>query len=288
MILVPMLRLIVARRLDVVRGLVDDAHAHGSHVGQELVRQGLGDRHRGHEVLDDDELLDLLRREVGRDVTNRVRHAMRGSLAGDDQFVRDREELEEVRVELGPRISGHRHVRLHRTVVLRIRVGALGDEVDHPAACRRPLVEFLPDIRHQIVPGGADEAVGRPDHERVTPVGLEGTDVLEIPGLLGRICRAPDALLDVGIGDHGEGSRVVALAVDPHARVCNVNGLVGVEREVEHFHPRPDAVDELGHAAGVDIGAGDEQRALGVAEVHLPIDAENVNTTWITHETRRS
>lgn len=272
--------------LDVVRGLVDDANTHGSHVGQELVGEGLGDGNRGHEVLDDDELLHLLGREVGSDVANRVRHAMRGRLAGDDQFVGDREELEEVRVELGAGVRGDSDVRLHGGVVFGIRVRTFGDVVDHPATRRRPLVEFRPDIRHQIVTGGADQTVGRPDHQRVTPVGLEGADILQIPALLVRVSSAPDALLDVGVADDGERCRVIPLAIDPHAGMRDVNGLMGVEGEVEHFHPRPDAVDELGHAAGVDIGAGDEQRALGVAEVNLPVNAENVDTTRITHEMR--
>ena len=272
---------------EVVRGLVDDANAQRGHVGQELVGERRGDGNRGHEVPDDHELADLLRGEVVRDVADRIRHTVRGGLAGDDQFVGDREELEEVRIELGAGVRGNSNIRLHGGVVFGVRVRALRDEVDHPAAGRGPLVEFRPDARHQIVPGGPDEAVRGPDHQRVTPVGFEGANVLQIPALLGRFSRAPDALFDVIDGDRGERRGMVAILAEPHARMGNVDGLVGVEGEVEHFHSRPDAVDELGHAASVGISAGDEQRPLGGAEVDLPVNTENVDTTS-THGMKRN
>lgn len=213
---------------------------------------------------------------------------MRGGLPRDDQLVGDSEELEEVRIELGAGVRGDRDICLHGGVVLGVGMGTLRDEVDHPTLGDRPLVELHPNVGHQVVPGGTDEAVRWPDHQVITTVGLEGADVLKVPALLGRVCRAPNTLFDIGDGDDGKRRRRISLAVDPHARMCNVNGLVGVESEVKHLHSRPDAGDEPGHTAGVDVGAGDEQCALGIAEIDLPIDAEDVDTLCgSTHEKKR-
>jgi len=247
-----------------------------THVVQEVVRQLLGNRHRGHEVGEDHELADFSVREVRGDVAHRVGHAVRRGLAGDDQLVSHTEGAQQVGVELRRGILRDLDVRLHGRIVLREGLTALGNIVHRTQGSARPVGQRIPDLRHDVGAFMPDAAVLRPHHEVVPAVGLERLDVVLEPGLMLRLDSAPHPGLHVVDGDGRKRRRRLAILSHPHAGVRNVRHLMGVEGQVEHVNLGPDTADEFGHADGVGVGAGHEKRTGGAAEVILPVNAEDV------------
>lgn len=69
---------------------------------------------------------------------------------------------------------------------------------------------------------------------------------------------------------------MVAVRVNPKDRMGHVHQLVGIERHVDVGQFPAVLADECGEPADVAVGTAYEQRALGVAEVDLRIDDEEM------------
>lgn len=263
-------------------------------------------RHRRHAVAQDVHL-GRERRVLGEDlveeVLDRALHAVTGRLTADDQRVRLHQLADERDVALRSlerqhlgrraRVGARHHFGLEHGVVLGEEVVAL-----HLEPTRAPadvLVEQhrFRDHADQVVAGRAEEAVRRPERQRVLALLLElPAVVLHVLEQVGVVALEPDvrdhgarpvlALLHVRGRDLLERERLhrVAVLVFPRFRGEDLERPVGVERRVDLADQAEVAVEELDEAnAVVDRAtaapATDEERPLRIAEVVLVVDAKD-------------
>jgi hypothetical protein len=247
------------------------------HVGEHRAAGLVGNRAGG--VFQQDELLDVLLAELRDDIANRVGNAMRQSLASDENHVGLLKTLNERRVDIGGRVARVGNVRLDDAVVLRERIAALRHEVNHAEVLVAPVRQGLAEDRMNRVTRRADKAVRWPDDEHVTSARLEGLDVIDGTLLPARIERLPLRIRpgNVVLRNHRERGRMIAVCVNPENRVGDVNDLVRVKRDANIVNLVAVLLDHCGQASHVLLGTLDVKGTVGVTEINLRVDNEELD-----------
>lgn len=220
----------------------------------------------------------MLVTDVVRDLGDRGLHAVRERLTSDDDHVGLGQHADEVGVQGRGGILRVRNLGHHAAVVLGPGVASLGDVIGHGEVLALPTLQGLGEIGVDVVPPGADQAVGRPHEQRVVALALQRARVLQGAGAEAGVAGGPDPVLDVVGGDEGERRGRVALGVHPPGRVRDVDEAVRVEGHVDVLELATDTIEHGGQALHVVIGTGNRKGCTSdVAEVVLGIDDERVN-----------
>lgn len=253
-------------------------HALVLHLGDEILLQLFEARNGARGVLQEDKFRDVaVVAEVVRDVADGVRKAVATGFPGDQDDVGPLESADQPGIDLRRRIFGVRNVSLDRAVMLGPRVRSLGHEVDRAEFLLLPLVERDLERGGDVVARVSDDAVRRPDAQRVPSVLLQRLHVVERPLLPAWLGGAPQAARDVSSCDDGKRIRVIPGLVHPKDRVGDGNEMVTVEGDVDHLDLITNPVHEDRKPLNILVGPIDVERTLRAAEVILRVDDEQVN-----------
>ena len=127
-------------------------------------------RHRRSAVFQNDELLETFISHELHHLVDRLHHAVGESLTGNDQLAGLLQSLQKLHIELGARVAGERNLGAETAVVLRPDVGALCHILHRGEVPALPLVERFQQWLVDVVTPAADQAVLRPDNQRLLPV----------------------------------------------------------------------------------------------------------------------
>lgn len=186
---------------------------------------------RAHAILQQDELLGVLSREIVPDVIHGAEHAMRSCFTADPDFIGLAEKLvNQVSVELSTLVFCHRNFRLDGGIMLGLDVAPLGDKGNNAAPNLGPLVDCSKDLGFDRCTGGADQTVVRPDEQWVLALSSKGFGVVQSPRTEAAEAREPGARFDVCHGNDRERSRVFSLGIDPKGGVSDVIEVVRIQR----------------------------------------------------------
>ena len=217
-------------------------------------------RDRTHAIGQQHEVLQVLGRQMGKQIPRGVGHAVAAGFAGNHDLIGGSNPFQQRHVQLGAGVLRVGHFGLQGTVVFGVGVRALDDRHGSALALTLPALQGPQDRMMDAMPPAAQLTVHGPDHVRVTSPRLKRLQVVERIGLQGRVGRAELPRAHRGGRDGRERRHLVPLARKPAVRMGDIEVLMGVQRHDDVVDVIGILVQPEGQAAHVGMRAGYGQR----------------------------
>jgi hypothetical protein len=139
-----------------------------------------------------------------------------------------------------------------------------------------PVIESGMEFGDDCMPSGANQAMRRPDAERVPALSLKLIDVGKRTGVGARSASHPCLILNIFCGDNRKRSGRISIFVLPPNRVSDMDRVVTVQSGVNSVDSASVLPDEIRHSNGVLFCSRDIQRPVRGTEVLLHVNDNKV------------